>query len=123
MSDITWDDVLVVAPALTTSVVALAARTAFLKFVNESVQASEFGGVDDETFTLARAYLAAHFAAMVGQGVMGAAGPVTSESELGVSRSYAFVPMMQMGMLARTNYGLMFVTLVRMGPAVAGFTA
>lgn len=122
MADITWTDVVAVAPKLATGV-PNASQTVFLAYANERVVATEFGGENSETFTLARAYLAAHLAAMMQQGAVGQSGPVTAESEGGVSRSYAFVQLSHPSILSSTNYGKMFLTLLGQSPAQAGFVA
>jgi hypothetical protein len=120
MADITWSDVVAVATELATGVSA-AFQTMILEYVNETVQASEFGGESSVTFKLARCYLAAHYGYLQKAGALAATGPVTSKSEGGVSLSYASPESGLTDPLLRTNYGESFLSLVRRSPARAGF--
>ena len=91
MAAITWAHVVAHASALAT--VNADQQADLLAFVNAHVNAGAFGGEDAYRTKLARVYLAAHLASLPGAGVASggahAAGPVTSESTGGVSRSYA----------------------------------
>lgn len=86
MSDISWDDVLGVAPSL--SSVSTLAQTDILAYVEENLDSSILEGDDGKAFRLARIYLAAHFGTVSQQGASGAAGPVTQETVDRLSRSY-----------------------------------
>lgn len=128
MANIVWSDVVAVAPELATGVAA-AFQTLILGYVNEVVQASEFGGEESYTYTLARAYLAAHYGKLHKEsadgGAAGTSGPVTGMTEGGVSISFAtsfggsnFFSDPSLGL---TKYGLTFLGFVRRSPANAGF--
>jgi hypothetical protein len=121
MTAIVWTDVTDVAPAMSTGV-PVGFQTKILAYVEEVVNPAAFGGEDSITFLLARSYLAAHYAALYKMGTFGAQGPVTSQSEGGVSQSFASVMPQADSSLARTNYGDAFLTFVRRsGYARSGF--
>lgn len=124
MPDILWQDVLDVAPS--GDLAGLTSTTAqgkILAYVNKVVSPDEFGGtengVDHPTYVLARCYLAAHMALMSLRG-SSQAGPLTSESEGGVSAGYASINYMRSPLLMATAYGQEFAQLVARSPAVAG---
>lgn len=120
MADIVWADVLTVAPELATGVSA-GFQTLIVAYVNEVVQASEFGGAASTTYTMARAYLAAHYAYLHKQAGSGGIGPVVSKSEGGVSISYANMMSSDGSILGSSSYGQTFRSLVSRSPARAGF--
>lgn len=98
MADITWNDVVKIAPApeLAGSAVPIEAQTEILRFVNrEALNVRIFGGEDSSKYKLARVFLAAHFGSLQAQATMGGSsgttGMITSESEGGLSRSYSQV--------------------------------
>lgn len=90
MAAITWNDVVAVAAEL--AAVPPPSQAIWLDLANAWFAAAVFGGEDDPRLKAARALLAAHFAApMIYATADGSptAGPVTSESTGGISRSYA----------------------------------
>lgn len=101
MADISWDDVVLLAqaPELDGDAVDPALQTVLLDYVNhEALNPRVYKGESSSTYKLARAYLAAHMASLItpnnagaggGAGGGATAGAVTSESEGGLSRSYA----------------------------------
>lgn len=120
MASIVWSDVTDVAPELATGVTA-GFQTKILAHVNRVVSTRAFGGEESPTLTLARSYLAAHFASRVGP-KRGKVGPVASQSEGGVSQSFANGAPPSTSELATTSYGQDFLSLVRSSPyARAGF--
>lgn len=124
MADVTWSDVLVVAPTLASKGVTPAQQLLFVGFANRQVNPDSFGGEDNDKLHLARCYLAAHLAAVaVTQGILGSVGPATSQSEGGVSQSYATLMMPLPSLLANTQYGRMFLWLVSDSPGRGGFLA
>lgn len=117
MADLVWADVVAVAPEMATGV-STAFQTLILGFVNEAVDSRQFKGETSFRFTLARAYLAAHFGAVHKVGMLGIP---ASESEGGVSQSFRALSMPGDSDLAGTSYGGAYSSLVRRGPAMAGF--
>lgn len=89
MAAIVWTDVTAIAVELTA--VPVDAQTLFLSYVNTSLNVDYFGGESHINTKLARIYLAAHLGKTQLQGGDSIAGPVTSESAGGLSRSYALV--------------------------------
>ena len=123
MADITWSDVTGMFP--TDQILAglgVPAQDLILGRVNKRLSASYFGGKDDERFTLARIYLAAHMGVMGALGHGAAAGPVIAETEGGVSRSYAVMGLIA-GQHSSTSYGRLFDDLVRSMPGRVGLTS
>lgn len=122
MAAITWADVQTLDAAL--SAVDPGLRVVILARV-EKLSSSFFGGVDDPKYKLARMLLAAHiatpYAAAAGGG--SASGPVTSESEGGVSRSYAVNHVALTGTHSGTAHGRAFDDLVRSSPGQLGTTS
>ncbi len=112
MSAITWDDVVALAPLLST--VDEDGQDIILAYVNEALDVRHFGGEAGTKTRLARIYLAAHFGTMSMPGAGGsAAGPVISESAGGLSITYAnMVSGSGSGSLQRTSYGAMFQFLL-----------
>ena len=116
---ITWTDVTDVASELLTGVTT-GGQTKILAYVEAVVAADVFGGEDSPIYTLARAYLAAHYGLLNKQG-SAAQGPVVSQSEGGVSQSFASIVSGGEDFLP-TTYGRAFLALVRSrGRARAGF--
>ena len=119
MADITWADVTgptgMFPDDAALGAVPVQAQAIILGRVNR-LSAQFFGGVDSDKYKLARIYLAAHLGAGGGVGGNAAAGPVTSESEGGVSRSYAVVPGAVSGSHNGTSYGRLYDELVRSSP-------
>lgn len=88
MADITWAHVLDIFPTLST--VDADEQTAMLVYVNdEALDSDLYGGEDTERYRRARVYLCAHMALLARVTANGTAGPVTSQSAGGISRSYA----------------------------------
>jgi hypothetical protein len=115
-----WSNVVAVAPELATGVSA-AFQTLILGYVNEAVQADEFGGDESYTYVLAMAYLAAHYASLHKIGATGQSGPVTSMSEGGVSVGFANMFSSSGSPIGATSYGQAFLSFLRRSPANAGF--
>lgn len=113
---ITWATVVAVARDL--GDVAPAFQTLALGFVEESVAPSEFGGDSSFTYTLARAYVAAHFGTLWKRSASGPAGATTSMSEGGVSVGFQGFTWAQ-HLFGETIYGRAFLSLI--GPSIAGF--
>ncbi len=108
MADITWDDVVLIAPELSTT--DSDAQDLILAYVNEALAEAMFKA---NALKLARINLAAHMGTGVGLGM--AAGPVISETEGGLSRTYA-APVMSSD-LASTSYGRNLAFLFRTSKA------
>lgn len=124
MADVTWQDVLVVAPTLASKNVSPDEQSIFVNYANEKVNPESFGGEDDKRLHLARCYLAAHFAAVAAtQGILGSTGPTTSQSEGSVSQSFAMLMTPLSSLLASTMYGRMYLLLVSESGGRAGFLA
>jgi Protein of unknown function (DUF4054) len=114
MSAIAWSDVAAATdndPIITAF--ASGGQTLILAVVNKALNVSLYDGEDGDITKLARCFLAAHMAASAKLGVTGA---VTSESEGGISRSYA-VPTGKSAYFT-TSYGRLFWQLVP--PAACG---
>lgn len=114
MAAITWSDVSLLAPELST--VAAGAQTLILAYVNDvhDVDAIDGDGEDGYRTKLARIYLAAHLATKIGTGA-GGAGAVTSESVGGLSRSYA-VAASSGAELETTGYGTAYLGILNRSP-------
>lgn len=117
MADILWSDVTDAITDLPT--ISASMQTAILGLVNKRVDGAVFDGEDGETTKLARIFLAGHLAVMSKRPARGSAGPVTSESAGGLSRSYA--QMTSASELALTAHGTAFSFLVRTSGARAPF--
>lgn len=106
MAPIAWADVVAVSSTL--DAVTAAQQADLLTLVNGSF-ADVFDGEDGIRTRLARIYYAAHLASLPGAGAQRAAGPVTSESRGGLSRSYQAISAGSMGgSLALTQWGQRF---------------
>lgn len=119
MATIIWDDV--VAHAAQLSTLDVDARNAILAHVNTALVPKKFGGESSPKLKLARVYLAAHLAT-VGPASGGTitAGPVTSETVGGVSRTYANLASASaesQAQLQGSTYGQLFLELVRTSSA------
>lgn len=122
MADIVWQDVVDVAADLATGVSA-GGQAKILAHVNRVVDPGCFGGLDSPTYTLARAYLAAHYGALA-KALTAGRGPVSSTSEGGVSISYLNLHPANSSLLGTTVWGRAFLGLVYSSPkARAGFVA
>lgn len=120
MASIAWSDVLTQGAEL--SAVHATAQTDILAHVNTTLHVEDWGGEASPKLRLARIYLAAHFGALqiLAGGGSGAAGPVTSESDGRLSRSYGWAGAMSGGdpLYDLTKYGRSYRTLMR--PTFAG---
>lgn len=125
MAAIAWADVVAIDATLSTADAAL--QAVVLARV-EKLSSRFFGGVDAPEYKLARMLLAAHIAAPIvaaaGGGGSGPSGPVTSESEGDVSRSYATASSASFsGSHSTTVHGRAFDELVRSRPGQLGLTS
>lgn len=115
MAAIDWNAVTAVAAGLTK--VPDDARTVILSHVNTALDVRRFSyGETDPRLRLARIYLAAHFAtvSLPSSGASGPAGPVTSESAGGLSRSYGQLSASDTDpLLEFTSYGRMYRLIMR----------
>ncbi len=112
--DIVWDDVLAMAPQLSTTTAG--AQTDILDYVNELDMSGL--GETDQTTRMARILLAAHWGTIILRAPGGMAGPVTSESAGALRRSYGLsaTPSGEEG-FGTTMYGMQYVNLLRMSLA------
>lgn len=117
MAAIAWADVTAMAPELAT--VDVGAQVTILAHVNAALSVSTFGGEAAPKLRLARILLAAHYGTGVASGGAAPAGPVVSESDGGLSRTYA-----QPGggdsagsAWASTSYGRELAALIRSSAA------
>ena len=109
LSNITWADVVVVAPNLATPVVGF--QTLILAYVNEHVLV---GTEASEKTDMARRYLAAHMAEMTMSGSSVSGGVVTSEKVDDLERQYAGASLAGTDPnLDATTYGKMYKYIVR----------
>ncbi len=107
---IAWSDVLIVAPELST--LASGTQTAILAYVALQMNVDAWGSNLD----MGLVYLAAHMATMtLRRGTYGG-GAVTGETVGSVSRQYA-APMMVVGPLGSTSYGMEYERLLLNLPA------
>lgn len=97
--------------------------SAVLAWINSmAINPALFDGEDGTTTKLVRCLIAAHFATVNGSGSGLAAGPISSISEGGMSRSFAVNASNASGYLAGTGYGAQAYQLIRMwcgGPYLA----
>lgn len=114
MAAIVWADVVAFAPQLST--VASTVQTDILAHVNTALNVVTFGGESAPRLRLARIYLAAHVGTVTSGGGSAAAGPVTSESDGTISRSYASVSTAASD-TESTSYGQMYAHLIRTSAA------
>lgn len=104
MAGIIWSDVTGIAPEMSTT--SLGAQTLWLALVNgPMINVENFGGEDKDLTKAARILLAAHFETMRRR--RGVAGTISSQSEGGVSQSYA-TSLMSPRVLDQTSYGQNF---------------
>lgn len=125
MAAIAWDDVTARFPSdAALAAVDPDAGAAWAELAN-GLSASYFGGEDSAKYKTARILYAAHFALGGGMSGDGAAvaGPVISESEGGVSRSYAHTSAAIAASHGTTSYGRLFDELVRSSPRRVGLTS
>ena len=114
MAALAWSDVVNHAAAL--SPLDAEAQTDLLAYGNGVLVPNDFGGETGAPLKLARIYLAAHFATLAKSTASASvAGPVTSESGGGLSRSYGTV-IGAASSLGETRYGRMFAALLARSP-------
>lgn len=123
MAPITWSDVTNLVTTL--SAFPVAAQADLLAWVNAEIDPTVLDSEDGPKTKLARIYLTAHVATVLGPTASGssALGPLASSSAGGMSRSYAVAAAASdaSGDLALTRYGRLFRDLVRNSGARAGF--
>lgn len=119
MAAIVWPDVTVVDASLASTAAPL--QLVILDLVHELVNVRVFGGEDGKRTKMVRVLLAAHFAKVFGQiGAGEVAGPVTSRSMGGISKSMATAAMTDDG-LSRTGHGQLYRMIVKFAPLTQGF--
>lgn len=125
MTSIVWTDVVDHAAELANPKVAIGAQATLLDWANNLFNLRVWGGETSSALKLARIYAVAHVATLVKLGSK--AGLVTSESEGGLSRSYALITAITGDPnWSATAYGRAYLTLLagRVGarlPFVAGW--
>lgn len=118
---IRWSDVVNGAPAPALADVAVEAQDAILETVEEQVDADQFGGTGSARYKRARVLLAAHYAQLALDASSGVAGPVTSISADGLSKSFAVSgDATSTSSLATTSWGRAYRALANASPARAG---
>lgn len=118
MTAIVWGDVSGCFAELTLTPVPF--QTIALSIVNgKGLDVDNFGGEAADLTKAARIFYAAHLATLAAR--RGAAGALTSQSEGGVTQSYA--QLQNPRMLDLTSYGNLFRQLIMGTPARAGFLA
>jgi hypothetical protein len=114
-AEITWDDVAAFAPELTDADEIV--RSGILAYVNATFNPDDWGGTAAPALRLARIYLAAHLGTLTKRGQSGKAGPISSESVGGISRSYATFS--YPSILTTTPYGQALLELINRSAARA----
>lgn len=104
---ITWPDVLLIAAEL--DGLSEATRAAILAYVNTALNENAF---KPAAFKLARMYLAAHLGELSATDGELVGGPVTSETEGGISKTYATAATTSVA-LDNTSYGAVYQQLVK----------
>lgn len=117
MPDITWTQVIALAPEL--SIVNSTAQDLILGYVNVALMSAPFGGVDSAEFALARIWLAAHLGVAAKEDAF--TGQVASESAGGLARSYALPSNSGGDDYQSTSYGRKFYAMLRRSGARGGF--
>lgn len=121
MAAIRWSDVVNGAPAPGLAALAVEAQDAIIEVVEEEVDAGQFGGAESARYQRARVLLAAHYAQIAIDAGSGVAGPVTSMSADGLSKSFAVAAdATSSSGLATTAWGRAFRMLAMSSPARAG---
>lgn len=117
MADITWDDVVALQSNLDS--VSVAAQEMILAYVNEDLNPDAFGGEDSATYTLARAYLAAHLGELARR--RGQGGQVQSKTIGTSSITLAYAVSQTMGdSLMQTSWGGAYYELLMSSPLRIG---
>lgn len=122
MAAIRWSDVVNGAPAPDLASLHVEAQDLILATVEEEVNADNFGGSTSATYKRARVLLAAHYAQAGLDAQRGVAGPVTSMSADGLSKSFAVTGTAASSddELAATGWGRQFKGLARSSAGRAG---
>lgn len=121
MAAIIWTDVVAFSAGL--AGLPVAAQDGILAWVNTALDVSVFDGEAGPKTKLARIYLAAHTASLGDAGSSGeTAGPVTSETAGGLTRSYGAVATGPVAdsIYGSTAFGRAYLMLVRTSVARAG---
>ena len=118
---IRWSDVVSGAPAPGLASLSVDAQDSILETVAETVNASAFGGGESARCRRACILLAAYHGQVVVDAAEGVAGPVTSKSADGLSKSYAVAGAANdASMLALNGFGRAYLALVRTSSARIG---
>lgn len=114
MAQITWHDVKAIAPELSSVLDGSVTAQVILAHVNEAVPVEPFDGEESAKLRLARSLAAAHLGKLSVSGGAAPAGPVTSESDGSLSRSYA-APSIGSSSSAweSTTYGRQYLQMLR----------
>jgi hypothetical protein len=108
---IVWGEVAAIAPTLANT--NPYTQGAILEYVNTALHVECWGGEGSPQLRLARLYMAAHMGTVSSSGASGAAGPVTSETAGGLTRSYGFMSSTEADpLLDATPYGRMYRELL-----------
>ncbi len=113
--DLSWTTVIAFNSRFSTTATTM--RTTILAYVNRIAPCDW----DDETITMARIYLAMHYAQSTADGSSGAAGTVISKSAGGIAKSYAAPSASSDPSLGNTAYGRMYLTIINASPSRAPF--
>lgn len=111
---ITWADVILVAPALST--LSTAQQNLFLSMAETTLNATEFG----DKYDFACIYFCAHYATVTKNGGNGPGGPISAEAVGRVSRSYA-VPSAGDEFWSSTAFGRAYQSIVNSLLSRGGF--
>ena len=117
---LTWNDIVNGAPAPGLATLNVVAQDGILADVAENLDPAMLGGETSARYRRAFVYLAAHFGQLAVEAASGAAGPVTSKSADGLTKSYAAWGTADASMLARTAWGQAYLAIVRNSAARAG---
>lgn len=110
---ITWADVQVLAPELTTAAVPVPTQALLLQIVDLQIDDTAW----DDLADIGRRYLAAHLGWLY---AFGTAGFVTMETLGPMSRSYQLPPGVR-GALSMSKYGIEYDRLIQLLPGSIGF--
>lgn len=116
MAAIVWSDVVAVAKEMVDPKVSATAQEMILSWANTGLKVSVWGGEASLTLKLGRCLRAAHLGTLCSTGGVTVAGPVVSESEGGLSRSYALLSSITSGNTdpnySSTTYGNAYMTII-----------
>ena len=114
MAQITGHDVKAIAPELSSVDDGSVTAQVVLAYVHDSVPIGPFDGEGSPRLRMARILAAAHLGKMSVSGGAAPAGPVTSESDGGLSRSYAAPSMSSTSSSwESTTYGRQYLQMLR----------